>query len=574
MTTKFHEKLKRAEVVALDNLLEAINLIESAKDEANFYPWGALTLAKFYLRYDNFSAAIIYNDKIYEKFPDFVPGWSQRIQVYRGSEDFQSVMRSIFNRIRSKEEISESWFVNDYLELILFNCPDDFEYFISFGLANKILNTQLASGLKVLYPFTCGVAQYLRDELSNSSYKAWTFSFLGEGQFCKITDDILHINISNLSMYGIFGWEKTLCKPFILAVATLIGPCNYYLDGGIDSLPHVSESDVYSVIFWRLLTAEVGIIFRERVVVRKNKPADISVGSLWVRVGIVELWALWNYLNNPEDAGLNSLISSKILNDSSEVGKKPRVDTAWWPNISVVNNIVRLCLNAGWYSKSTFESRAFSDWARRYADAMCDANIFDTCSHDILRIAALEPGARKETFVLRDQALLPLFYDANIVFVTAFAEQIQQHYDAGKIDLLWSDLELSGKIKNLKTVSAPMSIWPYQPDEDWSSTFSKLVFDASNAIEESKATVFLASCGAYGLPLVHEIHKRFGITSVYIGHRMNIYFGIITNAFLNDSFYLKNVNSNYWITPDLSQKYSELSRIDDGRYTLGVAGER
>jgi hypothetical protein len=567
---KFYEILKHAEDISLVDLSQAIDLIESTKEDSNFFPWGALTLAKFYLRSGASAPAKTYSDAIYEKFPEFVPGWSQRIQVYRGTEDFQGIMRSIFDRLRVKKEISESWFVNDYLELILCNCPNEFEYFLKFGLDNKLLTSELVSGLRVLYPLTCGVTKCLKGELSNSSYDAWTFSFLGEGPHCKIVKNVLHINLSHLKIYGLFGWEKVLSKPFILSLITLVGPCDYYLDGGIDSLPSVSESDVYTTILWRLLTAEANIIFDGRVVIRKNIPADILPGSLWVRVGIVELWALWNYLVHPSDACVHSLFSTKVLNEASRSSKPPTIDGSWWPNTSAINNILRLCLNAGWYSKSSDDSSAFSDWAKRYVDAMCNSNIFDTCSHDILRVATLAPRVRREVFVLRDQVLLPIFNDENIVFVTAFAEQIQDHFDSGKVDLLWSDLELGGKIKNLKTVLAPMSIWPYQPDECWSTTFSKLVLDASEAIQETKATVFLASCGSYGLPLVHEIHKRFGITCLYIGHRMNIYFGIITNAFLNDSFYLKNPNSRHWITPDISKKYSALSRIDDGRYISGA----
>lgn len=55
------------------------------------------------------------------------------------------------------------------------------------------------------------------------------------------------------------------------------------------------------------------------------------------------------------------------------------------------------------------------------------------------------------------------------------------------------------------------------------------------------------------------------MTSVYYGHLINMYFGILTQAFLNHPFFV-SVPSELFVSGDLEKRYELIGRIDDGRY--------
>jgi hypothetical protein len=82
----------------------------------------------------------------------------------------------------------------------------------------------------------------------------------------------------------------------------------------------------------------------------------------------------------------------------------------------------------------------------------------------------------------------------------------------------------------------------------------------------AEATTLIASCGSYGLPLVHEMHKRYKISCLYYGHQSNLYFGVVTNAGLQERFFARKPSSPFWLSPDISVRFPKVARIDDGRY--------
>jgi hypothetical protein len=566
----FYDQLLKADKVSTNNLVAAIEIIEALRPNKNFYPWGALALAKYYINYEDLNSAKLLNDEIYNKFPGFIPGISQRMRLYRGDNDFNHLLTDLFREIQKLDSIKEKWFLNDYLEIIFFNAESDCESLILIGLEGGIIDDILADGLRLLLPFLADIRKALI-VMPSTKFSSWSLLFLGSSERAIRCDGdgLLAVNMSLMRLRHLAGWEKKVAKPLVASLIELLGPRKSYLvDNGNISLPFISEGDKYSVIFWRLLTSEVEQVLRGKMESYKLQVADIQPGSLWVRVGIVELWALWNYLADRDQAYISANTVASMLHEAAQKKEYPTVDREWWPNTNPTNNITRLALNGGWYSDPSSGGDAFFNWAKRYLDAICYGNLFDTCTHEILRLASFVPGMRRKTFVLRDQVMIPLLCDANIVFVTAFADQIRDHYDKGMLGCLYADLGIEGRIGKLSTIQSPISIFPYRPDRDFSDTFFKLVSDCASKIRETSASIFMASCGAYGLPLVHEIHRQFGITSIYMGHRANIYFGVITNAFLNDSFYLRNVKSTNWLSVDLSQEYSEIARIDDGRYVV------
>jgi hypothetical protein len=148
-----------------------------------------------------------------------------------------------------------------------------------------------------------------------------------------------------------------------------------------------------------------------------------------------------------------------------------------------------------------------------------------------------------------------------IVFATPFAKQINQLFNGGKIPDLYGNFKLPQF--RITAFEAPISTWPNRPDGDWGQTFQKLIAASLDSIERNNATLFLASCGSYGLPLCREIHTRTKLVSIYTGHVPNNLLGVMSGRINNIGGL--SVNKSAFLPSHLSN-VPNVARIDGGGY--------
>jgi hypothetical protein len=417
------------------------------------------------------------------------------------------------------------------------------------------------------------------------SFDSWGFALRTEQpDVLAFNESVAWINLSRLGVDCLDGWDVILAERLLVATSALMGWAPYHQDFGVSSWRTVSEADRYAAVFWRLLVWPLGWLGLRRIddtqvsAAEEVTPARRLVrfasaglergqGKLFVRPGNVELWAMWSALIDLPGAQAAAERVAHRAFLAAEAGEDlvAKYDRPW---TDADRNIARLNTNAGWYAKPGRGTSAFSDWADRYAAALCRGQLLAAHMIELLpTAAALLPEFRtKRPLASTELGFLKLLDQAKIVFVTVFAQEIQQHYVSGGLGALWKELGVDQTIRALQTVPAPMSVWPYYPHNCWKDTFECLLRKTAQAIEALDATVLIASCGAYGLPLVDEMHRRFGITCYYFGHQTNMFFGVATAATLHETFYKRNPNSNHWITPNISHRFPRVASIDDGRY--------
>jgi hypothetical protein len=416
-------------------------------------------------------------------------------------------------------------------------------------------------------------------------FENWCFGLVSGGgsPVIEVEEGTVLINLCELGVDGIEDWNRALAERMTVAASEIMGWAPYFDDRGVSSWNTVGYHERFAAVFWRSAFAPIEWMDLRRIetagetsaapspsICRQHFPAlslDPHRASLLVRPGGVELWALWSNLQNPPEAALaaervageaiHAITNQTTFSASNE--SRPWTDTA--------QNITRLMTNAGWYAKPGFASACFSEWANRYSDALCSGQLLSVCEPELLPIAALLPAFRQQKpFEFNEQDFIRCLSGSRLVFATAFAEEIELHYTAGRLNALWRDLDIKIDLDSLTTVLAPMSVWPYYPDENWSKSFEALCTKSAESIERHQATMFVAACGAYGLPLVHEMHKRYRIPCICNGHLMNVYFGMATSATMEARFFKRNPGSENWLRPDLTTRYPEISRIDNGRY--------
>ena len=573
-TTSFQALVWRARELTGDDQAAvgiAIDELSKYRDSEWFFPWGAHALLHVLVRAGRREEALALTEVIDERNPEFCETWWTEISLTVGTGECGHVCKRIINRFRKLTYGVSSRVLTPLLQSLTIERPYDFRDLLARLASEGIIADILVDRYRKVIQFLSVVESYVDVMYEQERPACWSFGVFGRGPIIRDINGCAFINVSMLGVDDFGGWDFELASRLAFAVSWIMGWAMYYDDEGVCSWATTSYEERFAAVFCRLLAyARNATLYRvpSQRIRFKSAAMDGRRGQLLVRTGGVELWALWNVLCNSEDAlraaELVAVTASETL-ATSELGRPPVSDT--WPRIDALENITRLNVNAGWYASPTTAARSLLDWASRYSAALRDGEIIEGRAAELLPVMPFIPGLRhKELGEWSEDGFLKMLIGADVVFVTAYAEELQEHYLSGTLSALWREIAPGMNVSSLQAVAAPMSVWPYYPDDSWSTTFDKLCEESARTIETASANFFIASCGAYGLPLVHEMHRRFQITSLYCGHRTNIYFGIVTNDGKDNPFYMRRPQSANWRKVDISLRFPHLARIDGGRY--------
>jgi hypothetical protein len=510
--------IKRAKEMAGSDLNGAISLLSSVHDnhdlQGEFFPHGAFILARLLHRAQMKDRAIAILDEIIAIDPHFTQIWWFELDLLRFTERYEQACERIYSEIIQRTEFPYPDADKAFIEAILSVLPNNDQAVIDRFLVgdekkDKSIVKTVVAIVKLLKDLKSALAEH-RKVAGKIEY--WRFSLLGKDQPHGFLDGCFHVNMSLLQFVDLAEWEYFLARAFIASAAARFGGAGYLDDEGISSLERTSYQDKLTAKVWKLLqalTANFGPAVQYEQRLAYPSRLEFRAGELWVRAGVTELWALWNFLDDSAGAAEAAETVAKRAITASGDPKKFARDDSWWPMTSAENNLVILNRNAGWYAKPQFAAASFAHWALLYERGLSRGNIISTCMSDMLTVKTMSEGICRHAIAhWNDDAFAALLDGVNVVFVTAFAKQIQENYDSGRLKLLWKDLGFKARIKSLRTLPAPMSIFPLYPDDSWSHTFHKLATACRNSVRETDATVFLASCGAYGIPLVTTIHQE------------------------------------------------------------------
>jgi len=571
-------ELEKNNESVVENIQEAIALFENNykidffkpskilndyKNAPGFDTWGLYAWIKAFDASGVSTLSAIVSEHIYKKHPDFIQVWPNILRTNKGTKDYHRLATAIFNCITSMDLSSAPWLKGALIEAMIFENLDKSQEVLTKMAADAVIDKDEAA-------FVAQCAQWaenFRNDLSHlnlENIKYYRFGIFGATtKTATVENDIVHINLSPIHAKTMKdGFELTLG---ILreAIASSLGSLTPMNDDGVSSWPYLQEEDKFNALVWRYLDASDEGRSRPRF-----RAAEKAVSGLCVRAGNVELNALYSYLLNKDEMLEAVVAACESLAEAKERGQEPDIHSeAWWPRLSPFKNARFLCMYAGWHSDVKHAKAAFSDWADRYLDALCEDKIIIGHTRDFMKVAALEPRLRtKQHVTFNDDVLLNSLANRRLALISPFADEIQAHYDAGILGNLWKKLGIESQPKSLVTAPSIMSIWPYAPTDSWSDSFRMLCDRAGKIIEESNADYFLSSSGCYGLPLSLEMYRRYGIQCLYYGHATNMFFGVSTMAFNEYGLFKNNSGLDEWLKPDLTRNYSAVARVDGGRY--------
>jgi len=148
-----------------------------------------------------------------------------------------------------------------------------------------------------------------------------------------------------------------------------------------------------------------------------------------------------------------------------------------------------------------------------------------------------------------------------VLVVSSFGELIKKQYDSRNVYKIYNHFP---ELVDLQYITFPYCFFNQgeESSENYFETLDKY-FDKIKLIKDTFDIVLL-SCGAYGHMLCHKIDDELGKDAIYIGGRIQEFFGILNTRTKTD----KNIKTNeYWIT-DIPDKYKppNYNLIEKGCY--------
>lgn len=411
------------------------------------------------------------------------------------------------------------------------------------------------ASIKITFGLLCCKKTYYRD--GDSVYVINLYPFLNSlSLFRRVLIHVFVYLLNNLNP----GKSKSLFITYEIYSLALASNTPYMKDYSLYT-KYIKAKDIVKLYFVQH-SSQYNIVKNTTRLPSVLKINDHPIKA--VRFGIVELWALRNWIRDrPGSLQAAEIASSFLFHKSEIMGVKEPA----WPRENPVNNVLRLSTNAGFYATPEKAASAFDDWAERYYNALIDGCIINCEKVMSLFHEIISHDEHRFSLIYARMPAPKDFYRSlngkSVLFLTAYFDELRESYNDGRMFKLYSDV--SGIEFRFRSIPAPMSVHPSRPHESWSETYEKIVIQIDDLIRNDPPDIFIASAGCYGLPIVDHVFNVWGISSYYFGHMGNVCFGVLSRPLLNS--HEETLLVENWIRSSLGEKYPQLSRVDAGRYT-------
>lgn len=293
--------------------------------------------------------------------------------------------------------------------------------------------------------------------------------------------------------------------------------------------------------------------------------------QLLLRSGIIEINVVNTFLYNDKEIlkkSIEIIINSKN-DDMYLINQKCWIVTH--KNIeSIVSYIKKLMTNAGFYINNDKEKSfiCLEYFCNEYRNAILNCDyLFNWSFLNCFSLDLLNEKKKNKLkyFNYNDNSIYKLLNNKNILFLTPYKNLIDNIYKSGRIYNLRKNNNLENI--NLYTIEAFLTTYPNIKHADFMETINYYFTKIDENINNNQIDLFTCSAGAYGLILCNYVYTKYKITSLYIGHDINRFFGIwsnrIENIKLANDYNLENFENS-----DLNLKYHNIDKIENNCYGI------
>jgi hypothetical protein len=294
---------------------------------------------------------------------------------------------------------------------------------------------------------------------------------------------------------------------------------------------------------------------------------ELRPGQLLVRPGNVELAALQSAIAGGD--GLEQALMEIRRHHHDRAWMEQQSEQWWMDPSDPVENIRRLHTNAGFYASSHAPLESLQQWSQATIAALLGDEVLfgnDSIVRMFLPVAQqLQRQSGKVPALVQwpgEKAFYAFIAGQEVLFVTPLAAEIEAHHRSGKAFALFTDLLISPY--GLRCIPAPMSIYPNRPERGFEDSLERCLEQVDRSYRQRPFSVFTAAAGAYGLPLCQAVHRRYGVTSLYVGNAMHTYFGVEQNT--TTGWMAERRQNQNWLRAVGLNGVPGVDRIEGGRY--------
>jgi hypothetical protein len=305
------------------------------------------------------------------------------------------------------------------------------------------------------------------------------------------------------------------------------------------------------------------IVYSYDVINNNEKP------QLILRTGIIELFAVNSVLYGDKNI-IRKALNNIIKNKNNENYMYDQNRPCWMTTIHNLHSyevyLKMLMTNAGFYIDNNLDS-AYNNllfFTNNYKEGIINSNylmdwdFLNFYYFDILNEKKLHNSIK--LFNFNPEYIYNILNNKSILFVTPFKDKIDKIYNSGNIYKINKNVNFTNI--NLITIESFLTTYPNTKHNNFKETFDYYCNEIDKKVSENNINIFTCSSGCYGIPLCNYVYKKHNITSIYIGHTINHYFGIISSR---DDIH-DNINSEFCEISDLNIRYKNIEKIESNMY--------
>lgn len=199
-------------------------------------------------------------------------------------------------------------------------------------------------------------------------------------------------------------------------------------------------------------------------------------------------------------------------------------------------------------------------WADRQGWAAQDF-ITKVSKRPTIEAQALEPFY----FLDRDHNWMEVLRKKHVLVVSPFADTFQKQIDSGNFAKAFGPGWFEGT--TFSFIKPPLTLAGNHGDRTWQLHFKQFQQELRAHLGSTQTPdVCLVSCGGYGMPVCDFLYTEMGLSAIYVGGALQLFFGVMGERWTNNAAVQRYVTANpdAWVRP--SERPPNLQQVERGCY--------
>jgi len=154
----------------------------------------------------------------------------------------------------------------------------------------------------------------------------------------------------------------------------------------------------------------------------------------------------------------------------------------------------------------------------------------------------------------------------SVLIISPFAKTFQEQIDSGRAAQAFDSEWFKGT--SFSFCKPPLTLAGNHGEVLWQDRMKEFKERLRAQIAKQKPDVCLASCGGYGMPICDFLVQELGVSAIYVGGALQLFFGVMGSRWLGNETIQKYVKANpsAWIRPSEDERPPNLQRVEGGCY--------